>query len=105
MAGQHLPGLSLRRAYSFSFAPNPRWSSTFSPQPEILDYLRDCADRYGVTPHIRFHTELRGADWDEDSQRWRIETSQGELTADMLIAAQGPLSEPSYPDLPGLESF
>ena len=91
--------------YSFSFAPNPRWSSTFSPQPEIFDYLRDCADRYGVTPHIRFHTELRGADWDEDSQRWRIETSEGELTADMLIAAQGPLSEPSYPDLPGLESF
>jgi cation diffusion facilitator CzcD-associated flavoprotein CzcO len=91
--------------YSFSFAPNPRWSSTFSPQPEILDYLRDCADRYGVTPHIRFHTELRGADWDQASQRWRIEISQGELTADMLIAAQGPLSEPSYPDLPGLESF
>jgi cation diffusion facilitator CzcD-associated flavoprotein CzcO len=91
--------------YSFSFAPNPSWSSTFSPQPEILDYLRDCADRYGVMPHIRFHTELRGADWDEDSQLWRIETSQGELTADMLIAAQGPLSEPSYPDLPGLERF
>jgi cation diffusion facilitator CzcD-associated flavoprotein CzcO len=91
--------------YSFSFAPNPSWSSTFSPQPEILDYLRDCADRYGVMPHIRFHTELRGADWDEDSQLWCIETSQGGLTADMLIAAQGPLSEPSYPDLPGLERF
>ena len=27
--------------YSFSFAPNPNWSSTFSPQPEILEYLRD----------------------------------------------------------------
>ena len=27
--------------YSFSFAPNPNWSSTFSPQPEILAYLRD----------------------------------------------------------------
>ena len=27
--------------YSFSFAPNPNWSSTFSPQSEILDYLRD----------------------------------------------------------------
>ena len=91
--------------YSFSFAPNPSWSSTFSPQPEILDYLRDCADRYGVMPHIRFHTDLRVADWDEDSQLWRIETSQGELTADMLIAAQGPLSGPSYPDLPGLERF
>src|ERR671936_1025366 len=44
--------------YSFSFAPNPNWSSTFSPQSEILDYLRDCAERYGVMPHIRFGTEL-----------------------------------------------
>ncbi len=36
--------------YSFSFAPNPNWSSTFSPQPEILEYLRDVAQRFGVTP-------------------------------------------------------
>ena len=30
--------------YSFSFAPNPSWSSTFSPQPEIQAYLRDVAE-------------------------------------------------------------
>ena len=33
--------------YSFSFAPNPEWSSTFSPQPEILAYLRAAPTRYG----------------------------------------------------------
>jgi cation diffusion facilitator CzcD-associated flavoprotein CzcO len=91
--------------YSFSFAPKPDWSSTFSPQPEILDYLRACAERYGVMPHIRFNCELRGADWDPEAELWRLETSQGRLTADVLIAAQGPLSEPSNPDLPRLESF
>ena len=51
--------------YSFSFAPNPNWSSTFSPQPEILDYLRDVATRFGVLPHVRFDTELESARWDE----------------------------------------
>jgi cation diffusion facilitator CzcD-associated flavoprotein CzcO len=91
--------------YSFSFAPNPEWSSTFSPQPEILDYLRDCAEQYGVMPHVRFEHELRGADWDEDARLWRLDTSQGELTAEVLIAGQGPLSDPSVPDLPGLETF
>ena len=91
--------------YSFSFAPNPSWSSTFSPQPEILDYLRDCAERYEVMGHVRFHHELRGADWDEDAGLWRLDTSQGELTADVLIAGPGPLSEPSVPGLPGLASF
>src|SRR5688500_2008842 len=66
--------------YSFSFAPNPDWSSTFSPQPELLDYLRDCAERFGIGPHIRFDTEVEHARWDDDEQRWEIDTSNGELT-------------------------
>ena len=91
--------------YSFSFAPNPNWSSTFSPQSEILDYLKDCADRFGVMPHIRFDTELESASWDGDDGLWRIETSRGAITADILISAQGPLSDPSLPEVPGIESF
>ena len=31
--------------YSFSFAPNPNWSETFSGQPEIERYLQDTARR------------------------------------------------------------
>ena len=34
--------------YSFSFAPNPEWSQTYSPQPEIRAYLQRCASEYGV---------------------------------------------------------
>ena len=34
--------------YSFSFEPNPDWSHTFSPQPEIWDYMRRCVRKYGV---------------------------------------------------------
>jgi cation diffusion facilitator CzcD-associated flavoprotein CzcO len=91
--------------YSYSFAPNPNWSSTFSPQPEILDYLRGVAVRFGVLPHVRFETELESAEWDEAEARWTIQTSQGRLSADVLITAQGPLSDPLVPDLPGLDSF
>jgi cation diffusion facilitator CzcD-associated flavoprotein CzcO len=36
--------------YSLSFAPNPNWSSTFSPQEEIWDYLRAVARRRGSRP-------------------------------------------------------
>jgi cation diffusion facilitator CzcD-associated flavoprotein CzcO len=91
--------------YSFSFAPNPNWSSTFSPQPEILEYLRGVAARFGVIPHVRFGTEMESAEWDEAESRWRLETSQGPISTDVLIAAQGPLSDPLVPDLPGLDSF
>ena len=91
--------------YSFSFAPNPRWTRSFSPQQEIWEYLRDCARRFGILPHLRLRHEVRQARWDERRQRWRVETSRGTWTADVLVAATGPLSEPKVPALPGLDGF
>jgi cation diffusion facilitator CzcD-associated flavoprotein CzcO len=91
--------------YSFSFAPNPRWSRSFSGQPEIRAYLEDVADRHGMRPHMYFGTAVHEARWQEHANRWHLRTSRGELTADVLISAGGPLAEPSYPDIPGLEDF
>jgi cation diffusion facilitator CzcD-associated flavoprotein CzcO len=91
--------------YSFSFAPNPDWTRSFSPQPEIWSYLKRCAHDFGVLPHIRFNHKVRGAVWDEAAQRWRIETSQGNYTASVLVMAAGALSTPALPTLPGLENF
>ncbi len=91
--------------YSFSFAPNPSWSRIFSPQAEILDYLRRCAADLGVLPHVRFGHEVSEAAWNETEQRWHIQTSQGEFTAEVLIGGMGALSEPLVPALPGLHVF
>lgn len=91
--------------YSFSFARNPEWSRTFSPQREIWAYLRACAERFDVLPRIRFDHAITAASWDEDAQRWRLETSKGLFTADFLVAAVGALSEPSIPAIPGIETF
>ncbi|HEY3189585.1 MAG TPA: NAD(P)/FAD-dependent oxidoreductase, partial [Solirubrobacteraceae bacterium] len=91
--------------YSFSFALNPEWSRTYSKQEEIQRYLRDCAERYGVTRHIRLDTNVDDAEWDDDAQRWRLQTTGGEVVARVLVAGFGPLSEPSVPDLPGLDTF
>jgi cation diffusion facilitator CzcD-associated flavoprotein CzcO len=91
--------------YSFSFAPNPDWSRTYSPQPEIRDYLRRCADDFGIRPHLRLRHEVTEAAWSEDEQRWRLETSEGPFRARVVVAAMGPLTEPKIPDLPGLDSF
>jgi cation diffusion facilitator CzcD-associated flavoprotein CzcO len=91
--------------YSYSFAPNPDWTRTYPLQEELGRYARDCAERFGVIDHVRLGCEVIGAQWDEEATRWRIETSDGEFTADVLVAAPGFLSEPSIPDLPGLGSF
>ena len=91
--------------YSFSFAPNPGWTRTYSKQPEIWEYLRRCARDHEILPHVRFETEVQEAEWDEEHTLWRIQTSAGETTAQFLIGGMGPLSEPSIPDFPGLDRF
>ncbi len=91
--------------YSFSFAPNPEWSSTYSPQPEIRDYLNSCADRFGLRPRLRLNVDVTQAVWDDGASLWRVRTSAGDFTAQILISAMGPLTEPNLPDVPGLELF
>jgi cation diffusion facilitator CzcD-associated flavoprotein CzcO len=91
--------------YSFSFALNPGWTRSFSPQAEIWDYLRDCAARFGVLPRLRLGHELRAAQWDDARRVWDLDTSGGAYTADVLVSAAGALHEPAVPDLPGLGSF
>lgn len=88
--------------YSFSYAPNPTWSRSFSPQPEIQAYLRRCARDFGLLPHLRFEHEVVAARWNDRAAHWEITTSRGPLTAQVLLAGGGPLSEPAYPDIPGL---
>ena len=91
--------------YSYSFEPNPEWGSTFSSQPEIWAYLRACAQRGGVLPHVRLGHEVTEAAWDEPTGRWQIETPRGLFTARVLVSAMGALSEPAVPELPGLAEF
>src|SRR5215210_1219367 len=91
--------------YSFSFAPNAGWSETYSRQPEIRDYLRRCADDFGVRSHVRLNCEVTGADWDEQAGVWELATSDGPLRAGVVIAGMGPLAEPKIPEVPGIDTF
>jgi len=93
------------RLFELSFAPNPRWTRRYSSQEEIWRYLADCADRFGVRQRIRFGHDVQEAAWDGDAQVWRIRTSRGDFSADVLFAAPGSLSEPRTPEIPGLEGF
>jgi cation diffusion facilitator CzcD-associated flavoprotein CzcO len=91
--------------YSLSFAPNPDWTHSFSPQSEIWDYLRRCAREFDILRHIRFEHTVREVCWDHETKRWRIETSKGTWQAPVLVSAAGSLNEPKLPKLNGLEKF
>jgi cation diffusion facilitator CzcD-associated flavoprotein CzcO len=91
--------------YSFSFAPKSDWTTAYPMRDQILDYLHNCARRFGVELHVELDCELLDAAWHADRGRWDIETSSGRLSARVLVAAPGLLSEPCVPDLPGLDRF
>src|SRR3954463_3515146 len=80
--------------YSFSFAPNPDWSRSFSPQPEIHAYLERTARESGVLDRFRFGVTVEDAAWDEEEGLWHVGTDHGELTAEVVITGSGGLSEP-----------
>jgi len=103
----HYPGLECdvpSHVYSYSFAPNPHWSHLFSPGPEIACYLETVAERYRVTPRIRFDSEVTACAWGDG--RWRLEIGNAETDwADVVIFATGVLHHPSIPAFEGLETF
>ncbi|MGW7516623.1 flavin-containing monooxygenase [Streptomyces sp. NPDC054796] len=92
--------------YSFSFAPNPEWPRNFSGQEHIRRYLERVADTFGLRQHLRFNSEVQLMSWDPEELHWNIETAQGKrLSADFVVSATGPLSDPKLPDIPGLDGF
>ena len=91
--------------YSFSFALNPDWSSSFPSQAEIWDYMRSCVDRFDVGGHLRYDHAVDEARWDEQAERWVVRAAGEEYVAEVLVWATGSLSEPEVPDFPGLRDF
>src|SRR5688572_21826253 len=82
--------------YSYSFAFKTDWTRIFAPQPEILAYLEECADRYGIRPHVRCNTAVTDARWDETAGLWRVRTSDGaEHEAHVLASGVGQLNRPA----------
>ncbi len=105
----HYPGCACdvpAHLYSFSFFPNPDWSQTYAPQPEIRAYIERCAAHYRLHEKVRFSADVSAAAYDERAATWTVHTKDGRaFTGDVLVAAIGGLSRPLVPSLPGLETF
>jgi cation diffusion facilitator CzcD-associated flavoprotein CzcO len=97
--------------YSYSFALNPDWSRKYSMQPEIQAYFRSVAEQYRVIEHIRFHSIVEKAEWDDDAKVWIVtvqdlKTKQRTIRrAKILVSGVGSLSVPRKCDIPGVETF
>lgn len=92
--------------YSYSFEPNPNWSRRYALQPEIHQYIKDTADKYGIAPLVQFGVTVVAAAYDEKRATWTVTLDNGETQeVDLLVSAVGQLSRPKMPHIVGLESF
>ncbi|PWY67601.1 flavin-binding monooxygenase [Aspergillus sclerotioniger CBS 115572] len=102
--------------YSFSFEQCPTWTEEFPRQKELLEYLTDIAQKYGLYRYIRFNSMVQEARWDDSQLQWKVQVALTgakdsqfqeayEITTDFLISAVGQLNIPSYPRIPGLDDF
>lgn len=94
------------RLYSYSFAPNPDWSHTYSGSAEILAYIDRMVETFGIEPHIRFDHTVLGLGYDEDAGEWTVDLAGREpVRAKTVIVASGPLANASFPDITGIETY
>jgi cyclohexanone monooxygenase len=96
--------------YCFSFSEELlnewEYSERYPRQEEILEYFRFVADRLDLRKDIQFETEVESARFAREGGVWDIRTGDGaELSAEYLVLAVGPLSEPFTPEFDGIESF
>ncbi|HAM48029.1 MAG TPA: 4-hydroxyacetophenone monooxygenase, partial [Alphaproteobacteria bacterium] len=92
--------------YSYSFSPNPNWTQPFASQREIQAYLRGCADKYDLNPHLRMGISIETAAYQQDDGVWELTTATGEVIRhNVLVGATGGLTAPNLPKISGLALF
>ncbi|XRM48122.1 hypothetical protein ABZX51_011062 [Aspergillus tubingensis] len=97
--------------YSFSFAPNARWSKLMPSQKEIKSYQDGVVADYGLRQKMNFCTEVKQCIWREDASRWLMLLRNVDTGAEwahecqVLFSATGHFAQPRSCNFPGSSSF
>lgn len=93
-------------SYCYPFETKYPWSRIFPEGSEIQQYIKHCAVKYGIVPHIRFGSDVTSSRFDLGTDTWVTRLACGTvLRSRYLIAATGLLSQPKMPAIRGLNSF
>ncbi|HEX7034407.1 MAG TPA: NAD(P)/FAD-dependent oxidoreductase [Pseudomonadales bacterium] len=90
-----------------------REAKAIADGPSIRRYVRETADEYGVTPHIRFGHWVKRASWSSETATWRVEAERagtGErvvVSCNFLYMCGGYYSyrKGHTPEFAGIEDF
>jgi cyclohexanone monooxygenase len=74
--------------------------------PEIRQYTHALATHFDLYRNACFQTQVTEMRWEEDGARWVLHTNRGDrMQARFVCLANGPLSRPKLPGIPGVETF
>ena len=78
----------------------------YSFAPEILEHSRHIARHFRLYDNALMQTTITDMRWDEAAQRWIISTNRGDkFRAHYVMMANGPLSRPKLPGIPGINQY
>ncbi len=78
----------------------------YSFAPEILEHSKAIARHFDLYDNALLQTDVTGIEWDDATERWIIQTDRGDTVRAQYVAmANGPLSRPKLPGIPGITSF
>jgi cation diffusion facilitator CzcD-associated flavoprotein CzcO len=97
-------------SYSYSFSEELLqewdWSEHFSGQPETLRYLNHVADKFDLRRDIQFRSRVASAHYQDPARAWDVTLEDGSrFRSRFLVTAIGPLSAPTMPAIPGVDTF
>ncbi|MET0885161.1 MAG: NAD(P)/FAD-dependent oxidoreductase [Mycetocola sp.] len=73
---------------------------------EILTHAQRIARHFDLYRDALFQTVVTDARWDDDAQRWQVQTDRGDrILAQFLVVANGVISRPKLPGIPGINEF
>ncbi|HWE98801.1 MAG TPA: NAD(P)/FAD-dependent oxidoreductase [Caulobacteraceae bacterium] len=82
----------------------PRHKYSFAP--EILEHSRAIARHYRLYDQALLQTKVAELRWDDAAKVWIVSTDRGDrFTARYVAMANGPLSRPKLPGIPGINDF
>lgn len=84
------------------YVPTERYAHA----PELLEHSINIAKHYDLYRDTCFQTEVTEVEWDDSISRWIIHTNRGDaMKAQFIAMANGPLTRPKLPGIPGIEKF
>ncbi len=78
----------------------------YTDAPETLEYCRILSKKYKLYENACFQTEVTSSKWDEETQRWIIETNKKDrMKAKYVVHSNGPLNRPKLPAIKGINDY